>query len=157
MLRVIYPPLTNRVIKLRSLHLATIALKDNPRSVRKILSEVLVLNADDQDSMAELLERTTLPNIIKASQVVSDRLNFLTGLEQLLHDDATRKKLLERDQLHKMLEGEAWIFREDFNLSRSENTLNQVLQYHSSLLGVDDDFDKPVLRSDGTREESTCF
>lgn len=127
------------------------ALKDNPRSVRKILSEVLVLNADDQDSMAELLERTTLPNIIKASQVVSDRLNFLTGLEQLLHDDVTRKKLLERDQLHKMLEGEAWIFREDFNLSRSENTLNQVLQYHSSLLGIDDDFDKPVLRSDGTK------
>lgn len=141
----------NSKVKKFTFKLLSQALKDNPYSVRKILSEVLVLSTEDQNSMAELLERTTLPNIIKASQVVSDRLNFLTGLEQLLHDDATRKKLLERDQLHKILEGEAWIFREDFNLSRSENTLNQVLEYHSSLLGVDDGFDEPVLREDGTK------
>ncbi|HCA9846123.1 Uncharacterised protein [Klebsiella variicola] len=140
----------NTKVKRFTFKLLSQALKDNPHSVRKILSEVLVLSSDDQDAMAELLERTTLPNIIKASQVVSDRLNFLTGLEQLLHDDVTRKKLLERDQLHKILESEAWLFREDFNLSRSENTLNQVLSYHSSLLGVDNDSDLPVLRVDGT-------
>ncbi|EIE5395432.1 DNA mismatch repair protein, partial [Salmonella enterica] len=100
--------------------------------------------------MAKLLEKTTLPNIIKASQVVSDRLNFLTGLEQLLFDDKTKKKLLERDQLHKLLENEAWLFREDFNLSRSENTLNQVLQYHADKMGITYDAELPVIREDGT-------
>ena len=66
----------NTKVKRFTFKLLSQALKDNPHSVRKILSEVLVLSSDDQDAMAELLERTTLPNIIKASQVVSDRLNF---------------------------------------------------------------------------------
>ncbi|PWC10071.1 ATP-binding protein [Brenneria corticis] len=142
---------SNNSVKKFTFKLLSQALKDNPNSVRKILSEVLVMNSDDQDSMAKLLEKTTLPNIIKASQVVSDRLNFLTGLEQLLFDDKTKKKLLERDQLHKLLENEAWIFREDFNLSRSENTLNQVLQFHADKMGITYDAELPVVREDGTR------
>lgn len=141
---------SNNNVKKFTFKLLSQALKDNPNSVRKILSEVLVMSSDDQDSMAKLLEKTTLPNIIKASQVVSDRLNFLTGLEQLLFDDKTKKKLLERDQLHKLVENEAWLFREDFNLSRSENTLNQVLQYHSDKMGINDHTDFPVLREDET-------
>ncbi|WP_052959285.1 hypothetical protein [Hafnia alvei] len=141
---------SNNSIKKFTFKLLSQALKDNPNSVRKILSEVLVMSSDDQDSMANLLEKTTLPNIIKASQVVSDRLNFLTGLEQLLFDDKTKKKFLERDQLHKLLENEAWLFREDFNLSRSENTLNQVLQYHADKIGITYDAQLPVVREDGT-------
>lgn len=141
---------SNNNVKKFTFKLLSQALKDNPNSVRKILSEVLVMSSDDQDSMAKLLEKTTLPNIIKASQVVSDRLNFLTGLEQLLFDDKTKKKLLERDQLHKLLENEAWLFREDFNLSRSENTLNQVLQYHADKMGIIYDPELPVVREDGT-------
>ncbi|EHN8808649.1 ATP-binding protein [Enterobacter hormaechei] len=141
---------SNNNVKKFTFKLLSQALKDNPNSVRKILSEVLVMSSDDQDSMAKLLEKTTLPNIIKASQVVSDRLNFLTGLEQLLFDDKTKKKLLERDQLHKLLENEAWLFREDFNLSRSENTLNQVLQYHADKMGIIYDPEQPVVREDGT-------
>lgn len=141
---------SNNNVKKFTFKLLSQALKDNPNSVRKILSDVLVMSSDDQDSMAKLLEKTTLPNIIKASQVVSDRLNFLTGLEQLLFDDKTKKKLLERDQLHKLLENEAWLFREDFNLSRSENTLNQVLQYHADKMGIIYDPELPVVREDGT-------
>ncbi|MBU9818807.1 hypothetical protein J1782_02740, partial [Rahnella sp. BCC 1045] len=144
---------SNNSVKRFTFKLLSQALKDNPHSVRKILEEVLVLSCDDQNSLAELLERTTFSNIIKASQVVSHRLNFLTGLEQLLHDDLTKKKLLERDQLHKLLENEAWLFREDFHLARSENTLNEVLNYHIKLLG-DDDFSStaaPVLREDGRK------
>lgn len=141
---------SNNNVKKFTFKLLSQALKDNPNSVRKILSEVLVMSSDDQDSMAKLLEKTTLPNIIKASQVVSDRLNFLTGLEQLLFDDKTKKKLLERGQLHKLLENEAWLFREDFNLSRSENTLNQVLQYHADKMGIIYDPELPVVREDGT-------
>ncbi|WP_282677197.1 ATP-binding protein [Serratia marcescens] len=141
---------SNNNVKRFTFKLLSQALKDNPHSVRKILSEVLVLSTKDQDSLAELLDKATFSNIIRASQVVSDRLNFLTGLEQLLFDDSTRKKLLERDQLHKLVENEAWIFREDFNLSRSENTLNEVLKYHASLLGKDEDCSLPVLREDGT-------
>lgn len=141
----------NNNVKKFTFKLLSQALKDNPQSVSKILSEVLVLDAKDQDSLAELLEKTTFSNIIRASQVISDRLNFLTGLEQLLFDEITKKQFLERDQLHKLLENEAWLFREDFNLSRSENTLNEVLKYHSTILGNDVDFSAPVLREDGRK------
>ncbi|MFA9295777.1 hypothetical protein V3G65_25730, partial [Escherichia coli] len=53
---------SNNNVKKFTFKLLSQALKDNPNSVRKILSEVLVMSSDDQDSMAKLLEKTTLPN-----------------------------------------------------------------------------------------------
>jgi len=122
------------------------AIKDNPESVRKIITEVLHLKKEDQDDLAELLEITTLSAIIRSSQEVTNRLNFLQGLEQLLFDKDTRKSLLERDQLHKILEREAWLFHEEFALSGSEERLEEVLAKHIGQLG---DRVDPVDLSDG--------
>ncbi|HDL7774067.1 TPA: ATP-binding protein [Yersinia enterocolitica] len=126
------------------------AIKDNPDSVQKIISEVLGLKKQEQDDLACLLEKTTLSTIISASKTVASRLDFIKGLEQLLYDVESKNKLLERDQLHKILENEAWIFREDFHLTGSEENLNEVLHKHIDLLGVRCDDDSKVLRSDGT-------
>jgi hypothetical protein len=126
------------------------AIKDNPDSVQKILGEVLGLKKKEQDDLAFLLEKTTLSTIISASKAVANRLDFIKGLEQLLFDDKTKNSFLERDQLHKILEKEAWIFREDFNLSGSEENLNEVLSKHLHLLGDRCDDDSKVLRPDGS-------
>lgn len=126
------------------------AIKDNPDSVQKIISEVLGLKKKEQDDLALLLEKTTLSTIISASKAVANRLDFIKGLEQLLFDDSTKNAFLERDQLHKILEKEAWIFREDFNLTGSEENLNEVLNKHIGLLGGRHDDDSKVVRPDGT-------
>ncbi|MFE4109422.1 ATP-binding protein [Kosakonia sp. YIM B13611] len=127
------------------------AIKQNPSSVKKIITEVLGLKAKEQDELASLLERTTLSSIISASRIVSDRIDFLNGLDNLLHDRETKKSLLERDQLHKILEKEAWVFREDFFLAGSEDWLEEVLRKHIKHLGnrCDEDSSESVLLPDG--------
>ena len=113
------------------------AIENNPESVQKIISEVLGLKKEEQDDLANLLKQTTLSSVIKSAQIITDRLNFIKGLEQLLFDKETKKTLLERDQLHKILEQESWIFREDFALAGSEDTLNELLEKHITSLKKD--------------------
>ena len=123
------------------------ALRDNPDSVQRVVTEVLNLKPDEQATLAKLLDATSLSNIISSAKTVANRLDFLIGLENLLFDRATKKKLGERDQLHKILEHEAWIFDEGFALSGSEKTLEEVLELHIDKLRKYDAND-PVWRED---------
>jgi hypothetical protein len=94
------------------------------------------------------LVKTSLSNIISSAKIVANRLDFLVALENLIFDKKTKKKLLERDQLHKILENEAWIFHEEFALSGSEKTLEEVLEMHLGEMRAED-ISEPVLREDG--------
>ncbi|ETF03510.1 hypothetical protein W822_10350 [Advenella kashmirensis W13003] len=125
------------------------AIRENPESVRLIMDEVLNLKADEQDDLAKLLRRTTLSKIISSATTVADRLNFIEALSDLLFNTKSRKKLLERDQLHKALEGESWIFKEDFNLAGSEKTLEDALALYLQKLGKRKDDEDPVIREGG--------
>ena len=125
------------------------ALKENPESLQKIFTDVLRLPKDRQDDLAELLEKTTLPAIITAARLVADRLNFLRGLEILLFSKESKERLLERDELHKILAKETWLFGEEFNLTSNEDTLNEVLEKHKGYLGQPYDDEEPVTLEGG--------
>jgi Histidine kinase-, DNA gyrase B-, and HSP90-like ATPase len=124
------------------------AIKDNPDSVQKIIGEVLGLKKADQDDLAELLKKTSLSSIISSAKIVANRLDFLNGLEELIFDKENKKKLLERDQLHKILENESWIFSEEFSLAGSEKSLNDVLSQYLEKLGKREDDPAPVVVGD---------
>lgn len=125
------------------------SIRENPESVQKIIGEVLGLKKSDQDDLAKLLKKTSLSSIISSAKIVADRLDFLNALENLLFDKENKKKLLERDQLHKILEKEAWIFDEDFFLAGSEMRLEEVLDKHLKILGVREDDTSPVEVAEG--------
>ena len=125
------------------------AITNNPESLQKIITEVLNLKKEDQDDLADLLKKTNLTNVIRSAKTVADRLNFLEGLKHLLFDKETKKSLLERDQLHQILQREAWIFDENFALTVSEATLNEVLNLHLEMLGKRNDDESEVKREDG--------
>lgn len=127
------------------------AVEQNPDSLQTILTEVLGLPKEQQDDLAELLRETSLSAIINAAKVVADRLNFLTGLEGLLFDPDTKKRFLERSQLHRLLAPNTWLFGEEFNLTVDDQSLNTVLARHLALLGRDpaEFSSEPVLREDG--------
>jgi len=127
------------------------ALKENPKSVQKIITEVLNLKQEEQDTLAALLNETSLSNIISTARIVANRLDFLGGLENLLFDDNTKPRLLERDQLHKILATEAWIFDEEFTLSSSEERLEEVLRKHIGILGERKDGGTEVDVGEGKR------
>jgi hypothetical protein len=115
------------------------AIRQNPDSVQFIIAEVLGLKKEAQDDLALLLEKTPLSSIISSAKIVANRLDMLNGLEALIFDKESKKKLLERDQLHKILETEAWLFHEEFSLAGSEQRLEEVLHKHLSKLGPRED------------------
>lgn len=101
--------------------------------------------------MHQLLRHTTLSDIITASKTVSDRLNFVTGLETLIYDH--KKYVKERKELHKLLESNTWIFGEEFNMTLSDRSLECVLAAHINELRPTNTKKggKPVVREDGKR------
>lgn len=137
--------------KLFTFKLIAQAITNNPASLQKIITEVLSLSKEAQDDLADLLEFSPLANIIKSAKTIANRLDFLTGLKQLLFDKECKKTLLERDQLHKILEKEAWIFDENFALNVSEASLNKVLHAHLSALGKRRDDESEVPLPDGRK------
>jgi len=125
------------------------AIRQNPDSVQFIIGEVLGLKKEAQDDLAMLLEKTPLSSIISSAKIVANRLDMLNGLEALLFDKESKTKLLERDQLHKILETEAWLFHEEFSLAGSEQRLEEVLHKHLAKLGPREDDPKIVVVGDG--------
>lgn len=137
------------------------AIEENPESLQRILVDVLELPPESQDELAGLLERTSLIGIITAAKEVTDRLSFLRGLELLVFNPESRKQLLERAQLHRILAEEAWVFGEEFRLTLDDQSLTEVLKKHQATLRRESpettsdnlkiDELPEVLREDGSR------
>ncbi|MDN7805143.1 ATP-binding protein [Burkholderia gladioli] len=138
-----------------TLRMLKTALDENPESLKRILSDVLELPKEKQTELADLLQYTTLSSIIEASKMVADRLQFLVGFQELLFQPESKKSLRERNQLHRMLENETWLFGEEYLLTSSDENLNTVLRKHLSKLRPPAKGKRrkeaPVLRDDGTQ------
>jgi hypothetical protein len=113
------------------------ALENSPSKLSHILKEVLKLTDEQQDHLSHLLGKTSLGAIISAARTVSDRLSFINGLEQVLHDKTIRKHLKERTQLHRILVEELWIFGDQYVLGGDDASLKTVLDEHRNVLGLD--------------------
>lgn len=125
------------------------ALETNPAAIQLILGEVLDLPTERQNEFADLLQRTSLDAMITASKTVANRLTFLESLSILLFDKESKKQLLERSQLHRILSQNTWLFGEEFNLTCDDESLTSLLKKHRSLLDDADIVDE-VRREDGT-------
>jgi hypothetical protein len=126
------------------------ALESNPSSLNFILEQVVGLPKEMQDEFAALLQKTSLIAMINASKIVTDRLDFLKGLEYLLYDPQSRATLKERSQLHKLISRNTWIFGDEFYLVNNDESLTNVLRKHLQNVAFEVDIDTPVLREDGS-------
>ncbi len=97
------------------------------------------------------MRKTTLTAVINAAKSVTDRLEFLRALQILVFDARSKRQLLERSQLHRIIAQETWIFGEQFNLTNDDEDLTSVLKSHLKLLGKDRSelSPEPVLDADG--------
>lgn len=138
--------------KTKRLHLRLIrhALESGPSDLTRILIEVLDLPVERRQELAGLLDKTTLSNIISASKTITDRLEFVQGLDALVFDKELKHKVHERTQLHRIVAENSWMFGEQYHLSVDDESLTQVLKAH--LTGkMQVELDRPVLREDGRR------
>jgi phenylpyruvate tautomerase PptA (4-oxalocrotonate tautomerase family) len=126
---------TDQQNKRLTLQLLRTAIEQGPTALRQILQNVLNLPRSKQEEFARLLDRASLTAVINAASKVADRLNFLEALKSLVFDPQSRQEVMERKQLHKILETESWIFGESFNLALSDKGLTKVLNEHLKLLG----------------------
>ncbi|WP_316444501.1 hypothetical protein, partial [Escherichia coli] len=55
--------------------------------------------------------------VISVSKIITDRLKFISGLENVFFHPNTRKVFKERSQLHKIMADNTWFFGESFTLS----------------------------------------
>jgi hypothetical protein len=131
-----------------SLRLLRNAVAD-PTALRRIIEDVLDLPEPKRAELVGLLERTTLTDMIAATRQVTDRLDWLHGLEALVFEPELRDVVKERSQLHRMLASETWIFGEEYALTADDESLTTVLRRHVKLLDREELAPEPVVRPDG--------
>lgn len=140
------PDFSSAPQKNKALHLRLLrqAIEKSPEELQLILEKVLALPKRKQEELAELLRDVELSAIISAAKIVADRLKFLTGLEAILFDEESKKRLKERSQLHRIIAQNCWLFGEEYHLSVDDKSLTEVLRKHRKLLGDDTVIDEPV-------------
>ncbi len=125
------------------------ALEKDSNSLRRILSEVIDLPKEKRDDLADLLECTSLSNIIDAMTEISDRITFLNGLESLIYDPEISKNVKERKHLHKIIIDNTWIFGDEYTYGADDISLKNVLTEYLKHIGRDD-FEETVNEGDNT-------
>lgn len=138
-----------------TLGLLKVAVASEPSSVPKILDQLMPLPKREQEELARLLVRTPLSKIIEANTILTNRLDFLAVLREMVFDTETSRRVKERKELHKILEKELWIFGDEYALLASDKGLDEVLARHLSILWPERSGKRKaasvVRRSDGTR------
>ncbi|MCX4564689.1 ATP-binding protein [Streptomyces phaeochromogenes] len=106
------------------------ALRRQPTAMPKVLDDLFGLSGLQKERLEELVDRTPLANLIAANAETVDRIDALNTLRRLVFEFDTRYTLREKDQLHRMLEKELWIFGDEYNRAVSEIGLTKALNRH---------------------------
>ena len=103
-----------------------------------LFSNVLNISKEGQKKLIELLRRTNREEIVRFTSEVAEKEQFLNFLNELTYGDDVAKHILERKQLHKIVEKNLWIFGEEYlgtpYLWSDKNLGNNLDQLHSNYL-----------------------
>jgi hypothetical protein len=137
-----------------TLSLLSEALENDSKNLRRILSEVIELPEEQREDLADLLDTTSLSNIIDAMTEIKNRLHFLNGLEQIIYDEDLNKHILERRHLHKIIVNETWLFGDEYTYGVDDLTLKNVLKAFLKDCLKREDFESIVNESDNSELET---
>ena len=137
-----------------TLSLVSEALENDSKNLRKILNEIIELPEEQREDLAELLESTSLSNIIDTMTEIKNRLNFLNGLEQIIYEKDLNKHFLERKHLHKIIIEETWLFGDEYTYGVDDLTLKNVLKAYLKDSLKREDFEDIVNSEDNSQLET---
>ncbi|MEX2603608.1 MAG: ATP-binding protein [Gracilimonas sp.] len=121
-----------------TLQLLKEALENERSDFKKILKEIVELPENKVTELSEILEKTSLTNLIDAMKEIQDRLRIVYELKELLFNPNYKDKVLERSHLHKILKNETWIFGDDYTYGADDVSLRNVLKEYINYLGRDE-------------------
>lgn len=106
--------------------------------IKTILEQLQELTEDEKKDLVEILNRTSLSNIVKTIKEIDHRLDILNKLKFLISE--LEKETLEVKHLQKILDENFWLFGEQFRLfSSTEGALKNVLvKYAIEILEIED-------------------
>lgn len=104
-------------------------------NILEVLSEVAKLSDEDFDKFRRVLEKTTLEQIIRLSDEITRRLEFLNSLHEITYGNIS-KRLAERKHLHKILEQHCWIFGEKYQLTTSDRSFRTIISKQRETAGL---------------------
>jgi len=95
--------------------------------ILKIFNQVYNLSEDDKKVLSDILDRTTLSNVVRAIKELDHRLQIISCLEEILFTDKS-KDTKEVIHLQKMLDENPWVFGECYRLFAStEGSIRKTL------------------------------
>lgn len=105
---------------------------------KTILEQIQQLTEDEKKELSEILQRTTLSNIINTIKEIDHRLEVIDKLKELI--SIHKKETLEVKHLQKILDENFWIFGEQFRLfSSTEGALkNVLLKYAKEIMKIEE-------------------
>ncbi|MFG2919775.1 ATP-binding protein [Kitasatospora sp. NPDC048298] len=104
------------------------ALRRQPAAMPRVLDELFTLTTEQKERLESLVTRTGLPGLVAANSLLVDRIDALAAIRKLLFEFTSRADLREKDQLHRMLEKELWIFGDEYTSAVSEVGLTEALE-----------------------------
>jgi Histidine kinase-, DNA gyrase B-, and HSP90-like ATPase len=125
------------------------ALENDGSNLHRILAEVIELPDEKRDELKELLDKTSLVDIIDTMKQITHRITLLQGLEQLIYDPEHSRKVKERKHLHKIVVKELWMFGDEYTYGADDITLKNVLKQYLKDLGRED-FEEIIENSDNS-------
>ena len=102
----------NKRIMIRLLQL--IMDNSNKPELFELLQQVIDLDEDEMNELAEVLKYTTLNNITKVVKLLQDRLKVVQGLKEIVFDDKQFAK--EVEHIQEVVENHYWLFGEQYSL-----------------------------------------
>lgn len=106
--------------------------------IKKLLEQLQELTEEEQKDLLDILNRTSLSNVVKTIKEIDHRLEVLDTLGILISE--YEKETLEVKHIQKILDNNFWLFGEQFRLfSSTEGALKNVLiKYAKEILEIED-------------------
>lgn len=138
---------STKTVKRLAYSLLKEAVTQTPDSFTEIMEHVVKLDEVQKDDLAKLLRTTSLPAIIKTSQLLVNRRKFLDALFLMVYDENVEKGIKERTQFQKILLDNLWIFGEDYTYGVDDVSVRNLLKKYVHTLGRDELI--PTIPDDG--------
>ncbi|MDF2897759.1 MAG: hypothetical protein K0Q46_4545 [Rhodococcus erythropolis] len=136
----------SRSTKKLALALLKEIFESDPDRLFPLLRQVTNLPSSRIDELQKMLDRTSLSSLIQTGHRVGSRIDFLNGLDEILHERSTRSRMRERTQLHRMLANETWVFGEEWSTTGDDERLSKVLEKFKKF--IQDDAEPEVRVAD---------
>ena len=123
-------------------------------SLYKILEQVVDLDEDERDELAELLDKSSMSNITKTIKLIQDRYKAVAELKELVFNSDLKAN--EVDHIQAEIEKHFWLFGEEYSLVTAEEPdFEEALRRYKYIL--EDDLEKVIIDSENKRKQMDIF